>query len=277
MSHHTCYTDSGYLKNAQYADSSNLNARIRLHQLYDTNPYPLQCWMFDRMLEDAPGRRRILELGCGSGEFWNKNREHIPAEWTITLSDFSPGMLKDAQERLSDLPFDYQVIDVQQIPFADHTFDVVMAHFMLYHVPDRPKALAEIRRVLKPDGCMHAMTLGKNHMRELHEFLYSIAPFAYPDHGAISRPFSLENGEAQLAESFGAVRLVRYDSALDVTDAQPLSDYVLSMNDALANVLTEDQRQQFTGIAQQHLDAHNGIFHITKDSGLFVARDYAGV
>ena len=152
------YADSDYLKKDQYADSANLNARIRLHQLYDTNPHNFHRWAFDRLLEDAPSSCRLLELGCGSGELWVKNKDRVPADWTVTLSDFSPGMLDDAKKRLEGLNFDFQVINAQDIPFEDNTFDVMLAHFMLHHVPEGEKTIARIRRVLKPDGVFHAIS-----------------------------------------------------------------------------------------------------------------------
>src|SRR5438128_5363777 len=93
----------------------------------------------------------------------------IPAEWDITLSDFSQGMLDEARQRLRESPhqFVFAVVDAQAIPYPDQVFAAVIANHMLYHVPDRPTALAEIRRVLKPGGHFYASTVGVNHLREL--------------------------------------------------------------------------------------------------------------
>ena len=68
----------------------------------------------------------------------------IPAGWSITLSDFSPGMLDAAWRNLvvTGRAFQFKEIDAQSIPFEDETFDAVIANHMLYHVPDRPKAIA---------------------------------------------------------------------------------------------------------------------------------------
>ena len=268
------YTDPDYLKQ-QYGDAANLSARIRLHQLFNTNPQELQHWAFDRMLKDAPPRCRILELGCGNGEFWRKNAGRIPTGWQITVSDFSAGMLADAQKSLAGLAtkFDFRGIDAQNIPCDDQSFDLVMAHFMLYHVPNRAQAIAEIRRILKPDGCLHAMTLGANHLRELHELAHQIAPEVFPTRDAVSRTFGLENGVDQLLTSFGEVTLIRYDCDLEITELAPLVDYVLSM----ARIDPDDERLlSFRTTAQARLD-QDGRIHIAKDTGLLVARGYAGV
>jgi len=68
-------------------------------------------------------------------------------------------MLDEAQQRLANVPSDFafERIDVQAIPYNDASFDVVIANHMLYHVPDLPKALAEIRRVLRPGGLLHVL------------------------------------------------------------------------------------------------------------------------
>jgi SAM-dependent methyltransferase len=142
----TCMNDPHYLKTEQYNNSANLAARIRLHERYDTGSRGLHEWAFDIMLEHIPPPAHILELGAGRGDLWKSNASRIPDNWTITLTDFSPGMLEDNKTYLGDLAgrFACKVADAQDIPFEDGSFDVVMAHFMLYHVPDRPKAIREI-------------------------------------------------------------------------------------------------------------------------------------
>ena len=45
-----------------------------------------------------------------------------------------------------------ELIDIQQIPYPDGSFDTAIANFMLYHVPDLPRAIGEVRRVLRPGG-----------------------------------------------------------------------------------------------------------------------------
>jgi ubiquinone/menaquinone biosynthesis C-methylase UbiE len=142
--------DRDYLKK-QYKDSSNLDARIRLHQRFSVNKYGWHPWVFDHF--DLPPACQILELGCGPGSLWLDNRTRIPPGWEITLSDFSTGMLEDARRNLDpQCQFKYKVIDAQSIPCENGYFDAVIANHMLYHVSNRPAALAEIRRVLKPAG-----------------------------------------------------------------------------------------------------------------------------
>ena len=109
---------------------------------------------------------------------WKENANRIPPKWDITLSDLSSGMLDSAWRNLvvTGRNFKFKEIDAQKIPFEDETFDAVIANHMLYHVPDRPKAIAEIKRVLKPNGRLFATTIGKNHHREMANWILQVNP-----------------------------------------------------------------------------------------------------
>ena len=112
---------------------------------------------------------RILEIGYGPADLWVQNLDRLPAGWTITLTDFSVGMIEAAQRNLAGAgrPFTFRPMNAQSIPFDTATFDAVIANHMLYHVPDLTKAVAEIHSVLKPGGTLYAATNGKGHLREL--------------------------------------------------------------------------------------------------------------
>ena len=75
-------TDRHYLEK-QYKDSSNLDARIRLHQRFSVNKVGWHRWVFDQF--NLPPVCRILELGCGPGSLWLDNLKRIPAGWEILL------------------------------------------------------------------------------------------------------------------------------------------------------------------------------------------------
>ena len=106
--------DADYLSN-QYRDGRNLNARILLHQRLSTNPYGWFRWVFDQL--NLPAQGRILELGCGAGTLWLENLDRIPPGWEITLSDFSAGMLTQAQANLGGRrAFDFKEVDARSTP-----------------------------------------------------------------------------------------------------------------------------------------------------------------
>lgn len=249
----------------QYRDASNLNARVRLHERFSTNHHGWHEWVFDH-LRDAPGSR-ILELGCGPGYLWLKNLRRAPDHWQVTLSDRSPGMLAEAQRNLagSKRRFHFAIADAQSIPWADGSFDVVIANHLLYHLTDRTSAVAEIRRVLRPDGRFYASTTGRTHLRELYELIDRSV--GQPIRGQDSTAgFSLENGGSLIARWFPRVRVHRYEDALVVTEADALLAYVASMRVRLSDGHVQALRR----LVDEQLAAR-GAVRLTKDSGLFEA------
>ena len=271
----TC-EDPGFVER-QYRDGSRLGARIALHGRFSTNGQSWQRWVFDRL--DLPPESGILELGCGPGDLWAENLDRVPEGWSVTVTDASPGMLREARDRLGfDRRFAFRVVDAQEIPFEDRTFDAVVANGMLYHVPDRERAFSEIARVLKPGGTLYAATNGRGHMRETGWMKHVLNP-THPVDTATERPlgFDLENGAERLSPWFSDVALRRYEDALVVTETQPLVDYLLSgaAADAAERGSAADEFGRRVADLTVRLErelASRGEIRITKDAGLFVAR-----
>jgi ubiquinone/menaquinone biosynthesis C-methylase UbiE len=261
------FTDQQYLKTDQYKDSSNLDARVTIHQRFSTNPYGWMKWVFDHIL-DLPADAKILELGCGPGYLWKENVNRIPSTWDITLSDLSPGMLDSAWRNLvvTGRSYRFREIDAQSIPFEDGTFDAVIANHMLYHVPDRAKAIAEIKRVLKPGGHFIATTVGDGHLKEITDWFRQIHKSEIWD--SFSNLFTLENGLDQVKPFFPNVKVSRYEDSLHVTELEPLIAYFRS--GIRAGELSDDEFAKLRSDLEKELKEKGRIF-ITKDSGLFEA------
>jgi ubiquinone/menaquinone biosynthesis C-methylase UbiE len=225
----------------------------------------LHRWVFDQL--QLPPESCILELGCGPADLWQQNVGRIPKGWQITLSDASAGMVERAQENLRDIErsFDYRVVDAQAIPYEDESYDAVIANHMLYHVPDRPAALSEIRRILRPGGRLYAATNGGAHLRELYELRVQFDPKMEQRIQSIVEAFTLENVRDQLTPWFSQVTLLRYEDGLRVTEAEPLIAYVAS-----ASMTDKDGLAAFAAHIRQQL-AKEGVICITKESGMFVA------
>jgi len=260
---------------AQYRTSTNLDARIRLHVRFSTNHYGWPRWVLDQI--DAPPTAHLLEVGCGPASLWVENADRIPTAWQITLTDQSAGMITQAQQNLAATahPFQFTQMDVQTLNFTDGAFDVVIANHMLYHVPDLPQALREIRRVLKPGGRLYAATNGKAHMAELRTLIQGFDPTL--DYMATTAPperfFSLENGADHLSPWFATLELRRYEDGLAVTDANALVDYVFSMMTFTGAQFSDPAaaRAAFTDYTAAQLAQQNGVFAIQKATGLFIA------
>ncbi|MFL6140269.1 MAG: class I SAM-dependent methyltransferase [Labedaea sp.] len=96
---------------------------------------------------------KAMELGCGTG-FFLLNLMQGGVIKKGSLTDLSPGMVRVALRNGEQLGLDVdgRVADAERIPYEDDTFDLVVGHAVLHHIPDLPAAFAEIRRVLKPGG-----------------------------------------------------------------------------------------------------------------------------
>ena len=268
-------TDPRYIKNDQYHDSSNLDARIKLHRRFSTNPYGWFPWVFDT-LDTLPNPARVLELGSGPGYMWKDCIDRIPIGWSITLSDLSDGMLDAAWRNLAvtGRAFKFEQIDAQAIPYPDETFDIVIANHMLFHVPDRNKAFAEIHRTLRSPGpesgssggYLIATTVGSGHLAEILSWLKQVSPNS--DFDPFGNPFTLDNGFEQLKPYFSKIEIKRYDDNLRVMEVEPLMAYIQSTSrgQELSISAMAALRQKFEDIL-----AKRGEIFITKDSGLFKA------
>jgi SAM-dependent methyltransferase len=94
-----------------------------------------------------------LELGCGTGFFLLNLMQAGVAECGF-VTDLSPGMVEVALRNAGELslPVQGRVADAERIPYDDDTFDLVVGHAVLHHIPDVPAALREVLRVLRPGG-----------------------------------------------------------------------------------------------------------------------------
>ena len=273
MSEVKLFQDAHYLQQNQYRTSSNLDARAGLHRRFSTAVTAWQPWVFDFLAVETG--RRVLECGCGPRWLWRENADRIPANCHITLTDLSPGMVAEAEAALagSGPRFEFRQANIQALDFATHTFDVVVANHMLYHVPDLPQALAEVRRVLQGNGRFVAATNGNKHMSELADLVpdtlrQSVASLRLRGQGEMLA-FRLENGRALLEPYFDTIELHLYDDSLWVTEVEPLVAYALSMIKPEMD-LPETAVNQIRAAWAARIEKEGGI-RISKHSGVFVA------
>lgn len=209
--------DPGFVA-AEYADDARLAGRIAL---WDPRPGPQpQDLALERIRDLAPGS--VLEVGCGQGTF---AAALVCIGLKVTAIDQSERMVALTAAR----GVNAVRADVQQLPFDDCTFDAVAANYMLYHVPDLPRALGEIVRVLRAGGALVAVTNSEHQLREMWDLVGR-------DRGADGDGgFSTENGAELLAANFGSVERVDMNERFTVGEAA-IRGYVRSTRfAALAN------------------------------------------
>ena len=247
----------------QYQTAEKLNTRISIHAKYSTNQQGFGNWIASHY--QIREGMSVLELGCGTGDMWAGKQEIIDRCSRFVLSDASPGMLRKAQETLHDVHgIDYRVIDIQEIPFEDQTFDIVIANMMLYHVPDLFRGLREVKRVLKNGGTFACATYGENGMMAYLYRLFTDYPVRYQ----INTSFTLQNGEEKLKTFFPDVQRLLYEDALEVTNADDMADYIFSL--AGMTDLQKIPREEVRSVLKKNMP--DGILHVPKEYGMFIAR-----
>jgi ubiquinone/menaquinone biosynthesis C-methylase UbiE len=211
------------------------------------------------------GDEAVLDVGCGNGSYlWAlAQRQH---RGLVVGLDLSPGMLDAARARSASARL--MVGDAQVLPFADDSFDVVLAMHMLYHLPDRALGIRELRRVLRPEGVALVVTNSDRHLRELDDIAIAAAGRSLPSNRLT---FTMEAGEAELREGFASVERHDMPSQLVITEVEPVVAYVHSMRafvtDSELGPVLDEIRSRVTDVIDR-----DGALRVATAAGCFVCR-----
>ncbi|MBS7839034.1 bifunctional demethylmenaquinone methyltransferase/2-methoxy-6-polyprenyl-1,4-benzoquinol methylase UbiE [Wohlfahrtiimonas chitiniclastica] len=124
--------------------------------------------LWKRTMIELTGARKgqmALDLAGGTGEIAMKVAKRVGDEGHVVLSDINSSMLEEGRKRVINSGFggmiSFKIINAEEIPFPDNTFDLVTISFGLRNVTDKLKALKEMRRVTKPGGRTVVMEFSK--------------------------------------------------------------------------------------------------------------------
>jgi ubiquinone/menaquinone biosynthesis C-methylase UbiE len=103
--------------------------------------------------EVGRGYARSLEIGAGTGYF-TLNLVQAGVVSDATCTDISPGMVRTLSDNAARLGVSVTTAraDAEALPFADASFDLVLGHAVLHHLPDLQKAFGEFHRLMRPGG-----------------------------------------------------------------------------------------------------------------------------
>lgn len=255
----------------QYLDASNLGTRGEFNERFTVSETHPHWWVFDHV--EAPPDARVLDLGCGHGAFWAANAGRATdRDWNTMLADFSPGMLADARDGLSDTTFepDYAVADGSHLPFQRDTFDAALALMMLYHIHDIESAIEDLRRALAPDGRLYASVGADGNAARLFELMDTVANGTVEP---LEGGFTGGNGAALLETAFDSIERHVLEDTVRVDDPDAVVAYVLSMplDDPRLSAFDPSDAEALRELVADRI-ADDGAITWQKDTVLFVAQ-----
>jgi SAM-dependent methyltransferase len=218
-----------------YATDENLRKRASL-LAYGSPAGGPQLWELFDWAADAT----VVDVGCGPG-LWTSVAQRRTADGCVIGLDRSPGMLAALAAGVAGA----QPLraDGHALPLREASVDVVLATWVLYHLPDKAASLGEVRRVLRPGGRLVAATNAADVVPGLDDLVgQAVEEVAGRPVPRWIEPldFTLENGAEVLAPWFSQIE--RHVSVTDyaVPDPEPLVDYAASLRHPVLAELGDD-------------------------------------
>lgn len=260
------------LTRSAYADDRHLRSRMGI-LAYAEQP-PSRDWRTSAVPWD--GTQVVADIGCGNGF---DLRQLVPDKCRHAFGiDLSDGMLRTLTELRATGRLALSRADAQQLPLRTDSVDVAMAMHMLYHVPRIDRAVAELRRIVNPDGTVLASTNSATTMSEVHELFDAVVSeligrkvTAFPALG-----FTTETGGALLGTEFTEVTLIPNEVVLVIPESGPVVAYVNSVREPVAGIVGEpfdfDVALERLAARVDNVIAELGVFRTVSRTGVFVCR-----
>jgi SAM-dependent methyltransferase len=266
-------TGRRFLTGSQYADDRHIRSRMAIYAYAETPANPR--WRTSAIPWD--GTQIVADVGCGNGFDLRQIVPQGRCRHAIGI-DLSAGMLRSLADLRQTGSLALIEADAQHLPLPDQTVDVAMAMHMLYHVPDIPAAVGELRRITKPGGTVLASTNSPAHLAEIDDLLHAAisSQLDRPVRAMPALSFTTQTGADVLSREFSSVTLRTVDVQLSIPGAQPVIDYVASMRGPVLARIGEplDFDEVLRDIAvkvERAIKAH-GSFRATSHMGVFTCR-----
>jgi SAM-dependent methyltransferase len=273
VSENDSVTGRRMLTGSAYADDRHLRSRISIYAYAETAADPR--WRTSLIPWD--GTQVVADVGCGNGFDLRQIVPQGRCRHAIGL-DLSAGMLRSLADLRQSGGLSLVQADAQRLPLPDDSVDVAMAMHMLYHVPDVPAAIRELRRITKRGGTVLASTNSPAHLAEINDLLLAAISrqLDRPVRPMAADSFTTQTGTALLSREFSSVTLHPLDLSLSIPAAQPVITYVASLREPtlawIGEPLDFDAVLDDIAVRVEQAIQAQGSFRATTHMGVFVCR-----
>jgi SAM-dependent methyltransferase len=266
-------TGRRFLTRSAYADDRHLRSRTAIYAYAETPADP--GWRTSLIPRD--GTQIVADVGCGNGFDLRQIVQQGRCDHAIGI-DLSAGMLRSLEDLRQSGILSLIQADAQHLPLIDRAVDVAMAMHMLYHVPDIPAAIRELRRITRSGGTVLASTNSSAHLAEIADLLDAAISrqLGRPVQAMPGLSFTTQTGTAMLGLEFSSVTLHTNDVSLSIPSAQPVIDYVASIREPSLAWIGEPLDfdvvlHDIAVMVEQNVQAQ-GSFRATSRMGVFICR-----
>jgi len=270
--------EENIFSSTQYASADNLHARWNL---YDFVRPKVDIHKLGIEHLHLGGLEDVLEVGCGDGSVLTGLRQSGHCGKLVGM-DLNENMFKtpigmtDSINGL--LPIEYSVGSADQLSYPDKSFDIVLAFFMLYHMPDIQKTLREWKRVLKDDGKLLVATssqYNKPKQKIFKKMAETLTRKTAPSQ--FSSSFNMENAREQLARVFRIKDVYTYKGNIEIQNAEPYLQSFLSTKDLYQPPLLEDEWNLVENNVRLYIEEEikqTGIFTDYVERDFYICEKY---
>ena len=268
-------TGRRFLTGLAYADDRHFLSRTAMWEYAETPTDPR--WRTSTIPWN--GTQVVADVGCGRGFDLLQIVPQGRCRHAIGF-DLSAGMLRSSP--LEDLRSSGRLslvqADAQQIPLADGSVDVALAMNMLYHVPDIPAAIRELRRITRLDGTVLASTSSSDSLAEIVDVLDAAVSrqLGRPIRAMPALSFTMQTGQAMLEHEFSEVTSRTHGVSLSIPSPEPVIAYVDSIREPILARI--DEQFDFDAVLDdmaakiEEVIRARGSSRVVSRSGVFSCR-----
>ena len=265
-----------YLKKKQYNTTKYLEARIKIHQ-FTKNKIGFHEWIFNQYdlseFEKNNNVIKILDIGCGTGVFWKKNKDNFNKyNLDITFTDATSAMVEKEKANTSELKAKktFEIADIDNLDKYKNQFDIVFCHNVLYHAENKDNSIKNLKDCLndKPSSFCSITTNSEKHMLNVYEIGRNLDKNFPTDR--IIDSFTEEVADKMLPSHFNFEKKIE-EEELRVTDWEILMGFVASGVEPRGIKLVDNFWDNYKKVYDEEFNK-NGYFRIIKRSPLYICK-----